>query len=653
MLGPLLVLVFVAIAALYLFFISAGLVTEIPPQSHYFTVLADAFLDGHLYLGIAPSPELLATANPYDPANSRLWVWDATLHDGRYYLYWGPVPALLVAAAKAVAGRELFVGDELLVLAFVLGRLAVGIAILSLASRRLFPGLHPWLALPAVAVFGLANPYLFGLGRAGVYEAAIEGAQFFLLLGLLMGARAIGVVGSRRSQLALSSLAGCAWGAALACRISLVLAIGALALLTAWISSLGADRKRRELVLQLLCVGAPVVFAALGLAAYNQARFGSWTDFGAEHQLGYLPYSFSIARFPSTLHAYLLREVLVTCRFPYIFAPAGAGAMPPDWMFAKQTGYLSLEPTVGMLIAAPWVLFGLVALGSARRIYRQASRAAPGAAIDARDRLYLWLVTACFASALLAGVPALGMQFSTMRFLADFTSAALLMAAVGFWTLLSRAGSAGRRRAAHAAGALLGLYTVVFSILIGFQGGYYDSFHRWNPALRDRLLAGLSLCDAREDRRSGRRDPAVAPGERPVQRSARSGSLRRPSHGPRRSFVPPARRAGCPNACSRGWCRLPARRWSRPRRRSPAPPGAPAPARRADRAAPPAPGIPNPRGAPFGWLLPEHLLQQIRRAGGGVGPDLLLLLSDDGEEAREGLLGDVAGQVELGRRGER
>jgi hypothetical protein len=269
-----------------------------------------------------------------------------------------------------------------------------------------------------------------------------------------------------------------------------------------------------------------VVFAALGLAAYNQARFGSWTDFGAEHQLGYLPYSFSIARFPSTLHAYLLREVLVTCRFPYIFAPAGAGAMPPDWMFAKQTGYLSLEPTVGMLIAAPWVLFGLVALGSARRIYRQASRAAPGAAIDARDRLYLWLVTACFASALLAGVPALGMQFSTMRFLADFTSAALLMAAVGFWTLLSRAGSAGRRRAAHAAGALLGLYTVVFSILIGFQGGYYDSFHRWNPALRDRLLAGLSLCDAREDRRSGRRDPAVAPGERPVQRSARRGADR-------------------------------------------------------------------------------------------------------------------------------
>ena len=196
---PLLGLLFVAIAAVYLFFVTAG--TREPDR------VAVALLHGSSRMpswtdtciwAIQPSPELLAKANPYDHAHSKLWLWDATLHEGRYYLYWGPVPALLAAAVKSVAGRELEVGDGWLALAFVLGRLAVGMAILVLALRWLFPRLSPWLAAPAVAVFGLANPYLFGLGRVAVYEAAIEGAQFFLLAGLLLGMLAIGGAGSRR-----------------------------------------------------------------------------------------------------------------------------------------------------------------------------------------------------------------------------------------------------------------------------------------------------------------------------------------------------------------------------------------------------------------------------------------------------------------------
>jgi len=493
-LWPLLGLLFVAIAALYLFFMTAGTGTQIPSQPAYFTLLADAFLDGHLHLGIRPFPQLLAKADPYDQANSNLWLWDFTLHEGRYYLYWGPVPALLAAAVKSVAGRKLEVGDDLLVLAFVLGRLAVGMAILVLARKWLFPRLHPWLVVPAVAVFGLANPYLFGIARAAVYEAAIEGAQFFLLAGLLMGLLAIGGSGSRRHQLVLGSLAGCAWGAALACRISLVFAVAALVPLTAWLSCWGASSRRREAALRLVWIGAPVAFTAFWLGVYNYARFGSWTEFGAAHQLGFLPFSFSLFRFLPNLHAYLLRGVLINCHFPFVSAPFKAKALTPAWVFANETGYMPLEPTVGMLIAVPCVLFGAVAVWTAARLV-SGSASAPGSAIDPRDRLYLWLVTACLATTLLAGVPALGMQFSTMRFLADFTSAALVMAAIGFWTLSSGARSAGRRRAVHVAGALLGLYTVVFSVLIGFQGGYNLSFERTNPLLLEQLEKSLSFCE--------------------------------------------------------------------------------------------------------------------------------------------------------------
>jgi hypothetical protein len=87
------------------------------------------------------------------------------------------------------------------------------------------------------------------------------------------------------------------------------------------------------------------------------------------------------------------------------------------------------------------------------------------------------------------------MNFSTMRFLADETSGVLVLAAIGFWTLLSRAGSAGRRWLVGGLGGLLALYTVMFSALIGFQGGYYKSFERVNPVLEEQLDRALSICE--------------------------------------------------------------------------------------------------------------------------------------------------------------
>jgi hypothetical protein len=162
---------------------------------------------------------------------------------------------------------------------------------------------------------------------------------------------------------------------------------------------------------------------------------------------------------------------------------------------------MPLEPTVGILIAVPFVVFGGVAAWAAVRCFRRSAPGAPVAAVDPRDRLYGWLVAACLAITLLAGLPALGMKFSTMRFLADFSSGALVASAVGYWTALSGGRSAARRRLVHAAGALLALYSVGFSVLLGFQGGYYFSFERANPALLERLTTSLSFCeDAAADR---------------------------------------------------------------------------------------------------------------------------------------------------------
>ena len=85
--------------------------------SNFYGLLGDAFLSGQTYLKITPSPQLLALADPYDPhANAPYLLWDASLYNGKYYLYFGPGPALIWAAAKAIFGVSL--SDPQLVLGF-------------------------------------------------------------------------------------------------------------------------------------------------------------------------------------------------------------------------------------------------------------------------------------------------------------------------------------------------------------------------------------------------------------------------------------------------------------------------------------------------------------------------------------------------------
>ena len=66
-------------------------------DADYFNLLVRGFRKGHLYLDRAPAPELAALKDPYDPAqNDRYRLADATYFQGRYYLYFGAAPAVVL-----------------------------------------------------------------------------------------------------------------------------------------------------------------------------------------------------------------------------------------------------------------------------------------------------------------------------------------------------------------------------------------------------------------------------------------------------------------------------------------------------------------------------------------------------------------------------
>src|SRR5206468_7160345 len=66
-------------------------------EESFYNVLADALRHGQLHLRIEPRPEMFELMEPYEPArNDPFRLHDASLYKGKYYLYFGVVPAFLL-----------------------------------------------------------------------------------------------------------------------------------------------------------------------------------------------------------------------------------------------------------------------------------------------------------------------------------------------------------------------------------------------------------------------------------------------------------------------------------------------------------------------------------------------------------------------------
>ena len=485
----------------YRFFATAGFIAKRLPDRAYTDKLATAFLKGQLYILDRPSRELLAQANPYDfRTSAKLWkIWDASLYEGRYYFYWGPVPALIAGGVKLAYGSHVFVGDRQIVAGFAIARFLVAAAIVVLALRWVWPQLSAWHAVPAVALLGFANPHPYLLGRPSVYEAAIVSSQCFLLLGLLAALVAVWRSGEGRGGLASLAAAGTFWALAVGCRTSVLLAIGALVVVTAVAASSGATRALRSIAVRFAVLGAPIAAALLLLGLYNYARFGSFFDFGTKYMLTKQQFSPQASFVLPNLYSYLLRRFTLSCQFPFLGAPFFAVKLTPPWVM-QASNWIPQEPVVGLLVAIPGLVFAPVALVDAAR--RGMQRIGSPSDEARRTRLLLWLVTSCALVWLLAAAPTLGVWTATMRYEADVASAALILALAGFWSALVACNARRARVAAHAlraAGVLLFMYSLAVGLALGFQGGYYRAIRALNPELHAKLVSEYSFCAPGDD----------------------------------------------------------------------------------------------------------------------------------------------------------
>lgn len=468
----------------YTFLVSAGFVSHWPVYGTFHDLLADGFRRGQLNLPISAAPELLNSKNPYDPVNMRYWVLDASFYQGKYYVYWGPVPALFQAVAKNALGIQRIIGDQYLALFFLCIALWSGALIVERMARRLFGSISKLSLGLAILAFAFAAPTVHAATTASTYHTAIIAAQAWLLAGLLLAFDAVWFATIGKVQRLRLVLAGLAWGLALASRVSVLPTLAVLILSTAC-GVVPPGRGRSRAILEgAFWLGLPVALVGCGLLTYNKLRFDSWLEFGTNLHLSAFPLHFSSKYLMANTYSYVLRPFETSCEFPYFIQVWRMGAVAfPEGMLLPRT-YLILEPVVGWLRSVPitWLIPFAFLLAPGLR-----------APQSRRDRSYWWCLVSFTALATVTGLVALGIYTATMRYLSDVISGLVFLSFLAAFGLNSHRITKRTPKTIAALTGTLALGTLVMGILIGYHG-YNGHFARFNPQLHGKLERAFSVC---------------------------------------------------------------------------------------------------------------------------------------------------------------
>jgi hypothetical protein len=420
----------------------------------YYDLLVQGFMKGHLSMNAEVDPGL-SSPDPNIRRNAP-FLLDVSLYRGKYYLYFGVVPAaLLFLPYRALTGQDL--APNIAVFLLVASGFLLYLGIFLDARRRFFPGLRGWPQACCILLlaFGSGTPTL-SMG-SGCYEVAIAGGYAFMALSWFGMYRAWVAERNPAPWLALASVAGgLAVGSRPTCAFSLpILFLVMLAL---------ARRERRPAGpwqaprLGLISAAvAPAGLVGLCLMAYNELRFRNPFEFGFHYALCALTSSgLPVAKLSfiwPNLKWYFLRPPAFSPFFPYVL-PMNAQTRPADYY-----GYETIQGQLAMLVLA--VLCGGAMLRCRAELPR---RLTAFASFVGGAFLLLFLAVASFG-------------FRANRYVPDFQgSLALLLALVG--------GSCAARHSPRplwrAGFCILAMVSASFNLLTSLEVSHHFEYMRPN-----------------------------------------------------------------------------------------------------------------------------------------------------------------------------
>ena len=424
----------IAVWILYVWFVSMGQMTSWTRTTSYYSLLAEAFLDGRTELRVDPPAGFAEVKDPYRHVKLGLmlaYVVDFSYFKEHFYLYYGPVPAVLIAPVMSVTGHA--IGDQYITFAGVAGISLFAALILLHLHRAFFSSLPAWMLALGIIVAGTAHPMLWALSWAAIYSAAISCGQAFLLGGLFFSLPAIAGSETRKWRFAV---AGLLWALALGSRINLAGGVAVLTLASIW----GILRRYRPLaraaVERAALLLLPLGMAGVLLGYYNYVRFGSVLETGIRYSLNlrdqyYLMENgqfLNLAYFAPNVLYYLATPASKTPVFPFIRpvreSPASFSLFL-DRLDVPDSHVV--EGITGLVVAAPFILFAGILI--AHLVCHTEDRP------DEQDKSLRRIDMTILLAGLLVGMPLLLYFLVNSRYLMDFSPMLIILSVVGSWVL--------------------------------------------------------------------------------------------------------------------------------------------------------------------------------------------------------------------------
>ena len=293
-------------------------------NAQQYAELAKAMAHGQLYLEVEPPEWLQEMDNPYDKGardemqkqTGEEYLFDVAYYDGHYYVYFGVVPCLIFYLPFYLLTGANFptaIGVLISCIAFILGVTALMDRFARYHFKRVSLGLFLLLQIPLVVCSGA----LYLVKFPTFYSLPIMMAMAFTVWGLYCWMR------GRASKTAwvwylLGSLC---MALVVGCRPQFLL-FSLLAFPLFWRKfitnrHLFTPKGAREFA----CLLAPYFIVAAGIMWYNNARFGSYFDFGANYNLTVNDMTLrgtNPGRFLPALFAYFFQTPSTTGVFPWL-----------------------------------------------------------------------------------------------------------------------------------------------------------------------------------------------------------------------------------------------------------------------------------------------------------------------------------------------
>lgn len=431
--------------------------------------LARAMAHGQLYLEEEPPQWLQDMNDPYDKgARDELqketgeeYLFDVAYHDGHYYVYFGVVPVLLFYLPFYLVTGANFptaIGVLIAAIAYILGVSALLDRFARYHFKRVSLGVFLLLQIPLVFCSGIMYLVKFPT----FYSLPIMCALAFSVWGLYCWMR------GRLSKHA------CAWYVAGSLCMALVagcrpqfLVLSLLAFPLFWRTFI---TERRILTArgarEFACLIAPYLVVAAGIMGYNYARFGSFTDFGANYNLtvnDMTKRGMNAGRLAPAFFSYFLQPPNVTGVFPFI------QATDFDTTYMGQT---IKEVTFGGIFACLPVLWVLPFAGRALRLRSRQ-----------RSTRTIWgIVVVLLVTGVLVALLDAEMAGILQRYYADFSFMFLAAAVLLIFIVNENLDPASQMRNVLIKVLLvLVAISVLYSALVCFvpETGWYSDIYPW------------------------------------------------------------------------------------------------------------------------------------------------------------------------------